>query len=222
MNRMFTYNGGRMVTWNPFTGCNFSCSYCWARKLAEGKLKKSYPDGFIPAIHPDRFNKRFKPDDFVFISSMGDISLSSDEDFSRVLTRTLDFPKTNFLFCSKDPKNYGRIGIRVPNIYLGTTIETTEDYHLSKAPSPYDRFLALSKFPYHRFISIEPIMDFDLFQLLDWLEILKPDIVEVGADNYHNHLPEPSSQKLESLLYHLKHICPTVIEKQGLERLKRG
>ncbi len=63
-------------------------------------------------------------------------------------------------------------------------------------------------------------MDFDLFQLLDWIEILKPEIIEVGADNYHNRPPEPSPQKLNSLLEHLKHICPTVIEKDGLERLK--
>ena len=61
MNKMFTYQGKRLKTWNPFTGCNFNCSYCWARKLAEGKLKNSYPNGFIPTTHPD---------DFIYIPSL--------------------------------------------------------------------------------------------------------------------------------------------------------
>ena len=74
--KMFTYNGKRMKSWNLFTGCNFNCSYCWARQLAETRLKASYPNGFIPTTHPDRFNRQFQPDDFVFPISMGDIAFA--------------------------------------------------------------------------------------------------------------------------------------------------
>ncbi len=39
-------------TWNPVTGCLHFCRYCWARRLAETKLrnKRRYADGFKPRI----------------------------------------------------------------------------------------------------------------------------------------------------------------------------
>jgi len=73
-----------------------------------------------------------------------------------------------------------------------------------------------------KFISIEPICDFDLDEMLSWMEEIKPDIIEVGADNYHNDLPEPPWEKVEKLLAGLKTICPTVVEKDGLDRLCNG
>ncbi len=220
MSKMFTYQGKRLKTWNPFTGCNFNCSYCWARKLAEGKLKNSYPNGFIPEFHPDRFNKRFKPNDFVFVCSMGDISFAPFIVLDNVIRIALKCPDTKFLLCTKDPARYRQFATIPNNIYLGTTIETTEDFAVSYAPAVRERYSAMMGL-YHqkKFLSIEPIMDFDLMQFVWWIEDIKPEIVEIGADNYNNQLPEPEPQKVRNLLNHLRQICPTVIEKQGLERL---
>ncbi|GAG76771.1 unnamed protein product [marine sediment metagenome] len=52
------------------------------------------------------------------------------------------------------------------------------------------------------------------------MRIINPEIIEVGADNYSNHLPEPPWWKVEALLNNLTNICPRVMEKEGLERLK--
>ena len=76
-------------TWNPFTGCEWRCSYCWARRLAEGKLKKQYQHGFVPEFHPNRVERHFKPGEFVFVSSMGDISFCPDYDFVEIQIPTL-------------------------------------------------------------------------------------------------------------------------------------
>ena len=65
-------------------------------------------------------------------------------------------------------------------------------------------------------------MDFDLAELGEWVAEIQPSIIEVGADNYHNHLPEPPWWKVERLLENLRGICATVVEKKGLERLKGG
>ena len=63
-------------------------------------------------------------------------------------------------------------------------------------------------------------MDFDIENIVRWIGNISPEIIEVGADNYHNNLPEPSPEKLKQLLANLRTICPNVIEKDGLERLK--
>ena len=63
-------------------------------------------------------------------------------------------------------------------------------------------------------------MDFDLEVMTRWLREIKPDIVEIGADNYHNHLCEPSWEKVRALLESLRKFVPRVVEKDGLERLK--
>ena len=220
MSRMFTFNGKRMVTWNLFTGCSFNCSYCWARKLAEGRLKMSYPSGFIPTTHPDRFTRRFKPDDFVFPVSMGDIAFAPSVVIDCILLTAQKYPDTKFLLCTKDPSIFCKIIFRQPNIYLGTTIETNRKWFFTRAPSPYDRYLTMRDLTHpHKFISIEPIMDFEI-EFIKWLDQIQPSIVEVGADNYHNNLPEPNADMVNALLDFLKDICPIVIEKQGLERLK--
>ena len=220
MSKMFTYQGKVLKTWNPFTGCNFNCSYCWARKLAEGKLKNSYPNGFIPTTHPDRFDKRFKLDDFVFVCSMGDISFAPSVVWNQVYITAQNHPETKFLLCTKNPATYLSLAWRLDNIYYGCTIETNKNYKVSKAPRVYDRYLALRKaFHPHKFISIEPIMDFDLMEFSNWIYDINPEIVEIGADNYNNNLPEPSSNKILKLIDILTLHGVNVVQKQGLERL---
>ena len=52
----------------------------------------------------------------------------------------------------------------------------------------------------HKFISIEPVMDFDIEVLVRWMQDIHPEIVEIGYDNYAHHLPEPPLSKTEELI----------------------
>jgi len=221
--KMFTYAGKRMVTWNLFTGCNFNCSYCWARALAETRLKASYPNGFIPTTHPGRFNRKFKPDDFVFPISMGDIAFAPTFVIEEIWNCALKFPETKFLLCTKAPDIYSRFKETLPNLYLGATIETNRPYPktISKAPEVKLRYGIMASLENvdHKFLSIEPIMDFDLIEFSHWIYDINPEIVEIGADNYNNNLPEPSDYKIRKLIDILILHGVNVIQKQGLERL---
>lgn len=69
--------GRKGFTWNIVTGCKNGCSYCYARRLAEGRLKGRgrYVNGFEPTYHRDILWAPFhlKRPSRIFISSMGEI-----------------------------------------------------------------------------------------------------------------------------------------------------
>ena len=66
-------------SWNPITGCLNGCPFCYARKLAEGRLRgrAGYPEvkPFDPMFHPDRIDepKHVKEPSWIFAVSMGDM-----------------------------------------------------------------------------------------------------------------------------------------------------
>jgi len=229
MTRMFTYPTAsglkKMETWNIFVGCRWNCLYCSARKMALTKLKNvpRYREGFNPHFVEEEVGRQFPKDCWVFIAYMADVCFATDLEFERLLSCVRNRPDNTFLFCSKRPACYLGLDIAgAPNLVLGTTIETNRDTSAwSQAPPPIERASALAKASGQRkFISIEPVMDFDLPAMVHLVDMVAPEIVEVGADNYHNSLPEPSLGKVAALLKALQQLVPRVIEKEGLERLK--
>lgn len=225
MSRMFHFVTS---TWNVYKGCRFDCSYCNAKKAAETRFRHipRYQDGFKPKLIEKELGRRFKPGEFIFVAYMGDIAFATSDELLRIWARIREFPETDFLIQTKNPEHiyvqWDDHSIRLPdNVVFGTTIETNRDYGLSKAPPAYDRFLYLNAYPdIRKFVSIEPICDFDLETMVTWMRITAPVIIEIGADNYGNNLPEPPWSKVEDLLKRLREICPEVKEKEGLERLK--
>jgi protein gp37 len=181
-----------------------------------------YADPFYPRFWPERLKKTFKPGETVFVCSMSDIMGEwwPTEWILAVLDRIRLFPKTDFLLCTKNPERYGDFDFS-PNVILGTTLETNHEtwkYSWAASPALRQHFLAANPHP-RKFISIEPIMDMDVAVMLDWVRMIAPEIVEVGADSTHNHLPEPLPHELRALLAGLRLTVPRVIEKEGLERL---
>ncbi len=232
MTRMFTAPGGveRMKTWNVFVGCLFNCTYCSARKLALTRLKTSerYKEGFDPHFVWKELGRRFRDGTWCFLCYMGDISWAGAEAVKLIIEKVESMPGVSFLMLTKDPSCYLRWqeewGFEAPsNLYLGATIESNIDHGVTKAPPPEKRYEAMRDLQHDKkFISMEPILSFDLGTLLGWMKQVKPCIIEVGADNYHHKLPEPESWILRRFIEDLRAFCPNVIEKNGLDRLLKG
>ena len=52
-------------------------------------------------------------------------------------------------------------------------------------------------------VTIEPVMDFDLNVMIDWVESINPCMVWLGYDSGKNKLPEPELEKVKSLHWQL-------------------
>jgi len=215
-------NGSKMFsivskTWNPITGCLHECRYCWARRLAETKLKNSYryKKGFVPRLNEREFNARFSEGDFVFVSDMGDLfgGFIPRNWILKVLSHIKKFPKTYFLFLTKNPARYAEFINELPeNVILGATIETDRDemyleHKISRAPLPSVRYEALRRIQWDKkFVAIEPILDFNLDRFSKWIEDIMPIMVYLGYYNYNNRLPEPPLSKTLRLIERLSRI----------------
>lgn len=196
-------------TWNPVVGCLHNCTYCWARRLAETKLKdvERYRDGFVPTLVEKELNKRFHRE-FVFVSDMGDLfgEWVPEEWITKVIDAIKQSPTSNFLFLTKNPGKYLKYVERYPeNLVLGATIETNRDYNVSNCPTTYERYKYMRELPFkNKVVSIEPIMDFDLEIFVQWLKDIGPVLVHVGYDNYNHNLPEPLLSKTYQLIDQLR------------------
>ena len=193
--------------------------------MVETRLKHLYPDFRTPMFFPDRVSVRKIPGPkygWVFVVDMGDMfgDWVKDEWIKMILEaiRTHGGKHTTYLFLTKNPKRYfDYIPYFTSNMMLGATIETDKDVFkypdgrritydkISKAPKPLERLKYMYLLPVkNKFISIEPILDFNLYIFADWIHIIKPKLVYVGYDNYNNHLPEPSLEKTMNLINYLR------------------
>jgi len=218
-------------TWNPVSGCEHNCVYCWARRLALTKLrfKERYREGFKPRLNKEELKASFDGG-VVFVSDMGDLfgDFVPPEWIRKVLDRVRRFKDTLFLFLTKNPERYFEFLDEMPeNSILGATIETDDDRlyeenSISKAPKPSERIDAMRRLPWDlKFVSIEPVLDFTE-GFAEQIKSTGAFMVYVGYDNYDNRLPEPPLEKVRRLIEELRRGPMIVVEKTMRPSWKEG
>ena len=106
------------------------------------------------------------------------------------------------------------------NNIVGCTIETNREYvGLSDAPSMLERAQWMTRIQGRKFITIEPILDFDVDALAYWIKDINPEFVNIGADSKRHNLPEPSADKVNALIAEIKNAGIEIRQKHNLARL---
>ena len=230
MTRMFSFI---TETWNPLAGeCPHRCVYCWARRLSKRLDMKKYQGDF--RLIEKELRRQFKSGEFVFVCDMIDLFASDVpiKHVKRILEHIGKFPETTFLLQTKNPRGYYPFLAfnDIPeNAILGVTVESNrswfdtpskiKDYSdISIAPQPIIRLAFLKRirdtFPHRRiFLSVEPILDFNLETFVTTIKIIKPWGVAIGYDNYGCKLPEPPLEKTLKLISKLEDIGIKVYRK---------
>ena len=201
-------------TWNVVKGkCPHDCSYCYMHRWGNQK--------------PVRFDDKELLSDLgqkntIFIGSSCDLFANDipHEWIAKTIARCLDFDNT-YLFQSKNPERFSDYFNHLyTDTKFCTTIETNRVYHKFRGNTPgaKDRAYFLREWPFERYITIEPIMDFDLDEMIEIIKMCEPKQVNIGADSGHNNLPEPPASKIRQLISALSEF--TIIDqKRNLTRI---
>ena len=200
-------------TWNTVKGeCLHDCSYCYMKRW--GKL------------NPTRFDsKELKTDlgsgNFIFVGSSCDMFAKNviDDWVYRTLEHCMKFDN-KYLFQTKNPKKMIEFDTPSLDSVLCTTIETNRFYKeiMKASPTPEERVDAMEYSIKKNYITIEPIMDFDINEMVEMIKKCDPVQVNIGADSGRNYLPEPSKEKVLMLIEELQKFTK-IARKTNLKRL---
>ena len=216
-------------SWNTVKGqCFHDCSYCYMkaenRVLGETKLDET------------EFKTDLLSDLFIFVGSGTDLFARNipKEWIERTLNHCYDanntlFGATNkYLFQSKNPKRILDF-IEHPvfkQSVLCTTIETNRFYeeHMCYAPRIEARVSAMeeiNKLGFDTYVTIEPIMDFDLEELVELIKRCNPKQVNIGKNSKEEiiKLPHPTANKTKQLIIELRKFTEVDI-KDNLKKKK--
>lgn len=207
------------ATRNPVAGkCPFTCKYCYAKRYHH------FEPGvfsFDEATLANLGNHRT-----IFLGSRIDLwnDLIPAEILSRILWNCRKF-QNEYLFQSKNPQRFVEFLSEFPeNSILCTTIETNREdliLSISNAPPVHLRVKAMKELDWRwKMVTIEPILQFDISELIEMVNCINPNYVNVGADSKNHHLQEPTGGQVDILIKLLKEMPRYVIEKSNLERLR--
>ena len=201
-------------TWNTVKGeCPHGCTYCYMTRFG-----KQNPVRFDES----ELRTNLGSGNFIFVGSSCD--MFADDIPQEWIERTLEHCEkfTNkYLFQTKNPKRL--LDFELPESVVCTTIETDIFYDriMANSPHPAERakFMSiLSRRGFETFVTIEPVMDFNLPDMINLIKECNPRQINVGSDSGGNGLPEPSKDKLLNLISELDK-CTRIHKKSNLSRL---
>lgn len=206
-------------TWNVIKGeCPHDCEYCYMKRWGPQKEIR---------FDEKEMNTDLGKDNTIFVGSSCDMWAKDipDEWIERIMNKIHRTGQdNNYLFQSKNPGRFNDFWEKMCiNDRVCTTIETNRNYSKmgKNAPEPLERAAALASI--HpltiKMITIEPIMDFDLWDMLGLIKMVRPHQVNIGANSRRDiKLAEPSADKVERLIEELRRITKVHL-KPNLKRL---
>ncbi len=203
--------------------CLHKCRYCYVQTNPHGVSPKYKGE---PRLIESELKVNYGTNKIIFIEHMNDLFERHIDDSlkMKILEHCRKYPDNTYVLQTKNPEEAFRfMGFLPYKFMMGTTIESDKYYPvISKAPSPYSRYINIRNFKeggHKIFLTIEPIMDFDLEIFSSWIIDTKPDFINIGADSKGCNLPEPSKKKLLEFIEILQKNKINIKKKSNLGRL---
>lgn len=215
-----------VVTWNPLGGqCPHQCSFCSTNRLKRFPVIKYKYSGEL-RLFSDLHKLPRKPAT-IFVAAQNDLFAEAvPESFIlRVLFQCQINTQHRYFFQTKNPGRYLDFKVNIPTgSILCTTIETNRWYPeiMRNSPTPLGRAGAMSRmYGFEKHVTVEPIMDFDMAEMVSMIKHCNPARVNIGADSKGHNLPEPTREQVMELIDALGALDIEVKLKSNLTRLIR-
>jgi protein gp37/ParB-like chromosome segregation protein Spo0J len=177
--------GWAMWSWNPVTGCNHGCDYCYARAIATSReMAPYYPAGFTPLFHHERLDApantpvpgRAAADPAhgrVFVCSMADLfgAWVPQEWIDQVVASTVANPQWEYLYLTKFPQRYDRLQLPASG-WIGASVD---EQHRAEPTLAAMRKVSGVKV---KWLSLEPLLEPITFSTLEGI-----DMIVIGAQS---------------------------------------
>ena len=217
---------GNMYEWVTHTlsvgkGCNHQCVYCYVK--ARGNVQ---PEVYVrDEVMPDLGSGKT-----IFVGHQSDLFSEGVQthDIICVLKHLYKYPENKYVLQTKNPLRLAddlKAGWYhlPPKVMIGTTIETNRQDVLDRvfrAPTATSRALGMSRLEnIEKFLTIEPIMVFDVDELVRLVWQADPAFINIGADSKGHELEEPTRDQVMELAAALGKAGIRINKKFNLERL---
>jgi DNA repair photolyase len=202
-------------TWNAIKGeCPHGCTYCYMKRWG-----KQNP----PHFDEKELKTDLGKDNFIFVGSSCDMFAKDipEEWIIKTLHHCHKFDN-KYLFQTKNPKRILDFNLPKESV-ICTTIESDMFYPkiMMNSPKPDERaehMENLAYLGYKTYVTIEPIMLFNLDKMVKIINKCHPEQVNIGANTGKIQLPEPGKEQITELITELKKFT-VVHEKSNLKRL---
>jgi protein gp37 len=212
-------------TWNPVTGCDHGCKFCYAREIAHSeRMADYYPFQFAPTFHEYRLtapkhtsrpNSEDERDGRVFVCSMADLfgKWVPDKWIRSVFDACLASPEWEYLFLTKWPARYAKMPL-LPKAWYGASVVRQSDVtRVEKAMQDFDAGEGI------KWVSMEPMLEPIRFNFIDWCDLMvigsqtqtyQPDgLVEAFAPEFDWIVDMVNQCRDAGVPYYIKQNCGT-------------
>jgi hypothetical protein len=209
-------------TWNTVKGkCPYDCGYCCMKGMAKRFNKPQSPIAFDRCELKTNLGKG----NFIFVGSSNDLFSASIP--AEWVFETLDHCDrfdNKYLFQSKNPLGFARLAVHpaAKKSVICTSLESNRFYpeFMGFTLHPEQRAADMSNITEieEKYITVEPVMDFDLGKFVEIIKACSPRQVNIGADSGNNRLPEPPKEKILKLVEELSRFTEVKV-KSNLRRI---
>ena len=213
-------------SWNPVTGCDHGCDYCYARAIATSdRTKQSFPTGFEPTYRPERLTaptntptpkQTTQASRSVFVCSMADLfgKWVPDHWIEEVFEACNNNPQWRYIFLTKFPSRYK--GLTFPKqACVGASVDTQRRADIIAHSMQHVTAEV-------RWLSIEPLLEPIVFAdgVLDEF-----DWVVIGAQTTANGIPafSPHFEWVAAIVAQARqagckvHLKPNLLTQPGMQ-----